>query len=116
MIPENQWEDIVIRNPNNKKRVNEKQTNAPPKVSKDGLIEKKIESGEDILKQTSKSLRTVFIERRTGSGYNQTQLAQKINERPDVIRDLESGKLPETKAKQIIIKCERHIGKILSKK
>lgn len=105
------WTEINIGNPNNVPK-GKRRTEAVKRVKPVGV--KKVDMDENRIKMVSPHLRKAFEQARVNSVDPQTErcythdkLAKLINGDPKVIKQLESGKLSEKEAKQVILKVER---------
>ena len=105
------WTEINIGNPNNIPK-GKRRTEAVKRVKPVGV--KEVDMDENRIKLVSPQLRKAFEQARVNSidpqterCYTHDKLAKLINGDPKIIKQLESGKLSEKEAKQVILKVER---------
>lgn len=109
------FQPVVIKKTNRnltEKKQQQQQTETLNKLSRNTLLENKLEKEESI-QLVSSSLKTKFINNRVAAKLSQQQLAQRINRPVDKIKSLEQGKLQHKEAVQICRFAEKVIGKIL---
>ena len=107
------WKEINIGNPNNASKTKRNyQTEAVRRNQHHGV--KEVDMDENRIKMVSPQLRKAFEQARVNSidpqterCYTHDKLAKMINGDPKVIKQLESGKLSEKEAKQVILKVEK---------
>lgn len=113
------WEPVVFR----KKKVNAPKKGAPggtgvrkhTQSNKQTVSDIRIKDEDELpqLKTVSRSLSKQIQDARTTKKLTQKQLAQKINERVQVVQDYESGKAAPTN--QILSKLRKALGVNLKK-
>ncbi|MCO5593954.1 hypothetical protein L7F22_047973 [Adiantum nelumboides] len=117
------WEPVIIRKkaPNAAAKRDEKAVNEARRAgdnagankastSTPGLNTKKLAEETEVLahEKVSSDLKKAIIQARMEKKMTQSQLAQLINEKPQIVQDYESGKaIPN---QQIIAKLERVLG------
>lgn len=106
------WTPFVIKNKNadNKaKAFREGRTEAIKKISLDHKS-RKLEQEDEVkpIEKVSRDISVLVQQGRMEKKLTQKELAQKLNIKPEIIRDIEAGKLANDK--QIISKLQRILG------
>lgn len=116
------WETVVLRKPasarNNDSNGN-KDNGPPKKLTAEQIRLNKLENEELVEKKISLEVRKVIQQARQANKMSQSQLAQQLNVKPNVINEYESGKVVPNN--QLLGKMERILkvklrGKDIGKK
>ena len=115
------WETVVLRKPPNsiKTDSNGVSTGPPIKLTDEQIRLNKLDNDELVEKKISLELRKIIQQARVANKLSQSQLAQQLNVKPNVINEYESGKVVPNN--QLLGKIERILkvklrGKDIGKK
>lgn len=115
------WETVVLRKPPNaiKKDSNDGSNIPAKKLTAEQIRLNKLENEELVEKKISLEVRKVIQQARQANKMSQSQLAQQLNVKPNVINEYESGKVVPNN--QLLGKMERILkvklrGKDIGKK
>lgn len=110
-----QWEPVILRNPNGVKSAGTRVTpNTNPKskhhVSEKAHVERKLDQDTDVpqLKRICPDTRKKIVAARTSKKWNRDQLAKAINEKTNVVKEFEEGNAVLNNS--ILNKMERALG------
>ena len=114
------WETVVLRKPPSSVKKDSNGVNVPAKkLTAEQIRLNKLENEELVEKKISLEVRKVIQQARQAKNMSQSQLAQQLNVKPNVINEYESGKVVPNN--QLLGKMERILkvklrGKDIGKK